>query len=27
MTVKQIIRFMAPFYPTWDSDLAAQYLD
>jgi ABC-2 type transport system ATP-binding protein len=27
MTVQQIIRFMAPFYPTWDHDLAAQYLD
>lgn len=27
MTVAQIIRFMAPFYPTWDNDLAARYLD
>lgn len=27
MTVSQIISFMAPFYPTWDNDLANQYVD
>jgi len=26
MTVRQIISFMAPFYPTWDNDLAKQYV-
>ena len=26
MTVRQIIAFMAPFYPTWDRALAKQYL-
>jgi len=26
MRVEQIIRFMAPFYPTWDKDLANRYL-
>ena len=26
MTVRQIIAFMAPFYPTWDNDLAEQYV-
>ena len=27
MTVAQIIEFMAPFYPTWNAALAAQYLE
>ena len=27
MTVGQIIAFMAPFYPTWDKDLAKQYVE
>ncbi len=26
MRVEQMIRFMAPFYPTWDHDLAKDYL-
>lgn len=26
MRVEQMIRFLAPFYPTWDHDLAGQYL-
>ncbi|MCC6683216.1 MAG: ABC transporter ATP-binding protein [Phycisphaeraceae bacterium] len=26
MTVEQITRFMAPFYPTWDTNLANRYL-
>jgi len=26
MTVEQIVRFVAPFYPTWDHPLAEQYL-
>jgi ABC-2 type transport system ATP-binding protein len=26
MTVEEIARFMAPFYPTWDHDLALRYI-